>query len=250
MSNERNNFAWNEHLSEVSRRCLFIGAGVSSGCATPGGHHPPSWDSLLSRLEGMYPSLGAANEEMDPLFRAERIEREAAKVDAGSGALASRIAEEVDFVNGEYVDVSYVHWAIPMSEPELIVTTNYDRILERFFSQKGEFPFNVWSYPGRVDQLRFGSSCSTESSLGDLLRSGEPLIVKLHGTIPDMGPIGEAERREVDDGPAQSPDLVFSYSSYKRAYSAESEIPAFLKAVFSTFQVIFLGYSLRDSTLR
>lgn len=238
------NIDWDEHLAAEGRLCLFIGAGVSAGCKTGSGMIPPSWDRLVEELCKRYQMEGPL-EGLGLLERAELVDRKRKELGIEDADFAIEVAQHVDCISGEYVNHSKVHETISDLEPGLIVTTNYDRIIERYLNGTTDVGFNVWSYPGRVDQLTVNSQCSAKDTLGDFVRSGSPLIIKLHGGVPD---IGEDSTPSAD--PEGGADLVFSYRSYREAYGPASPIPPFLRAVFVNYQVIFIGYSLRDEVLK
>lgn len=242
--NGSSQFEWAHHLSVDGRLCLFVGAGVSAGCRTQKGDAPATWEALIDELAAEF-EVTDLDETLTLLEKAELIDR-ARKAAAITDDQFSRIvATKVDFIDGEYVQKSKVHETIADIEPNLIITTNYDRVLERYLNESDDVGFNVWSYPGRVDQITARSQCSPEDELGDFIRSGSPLIVKLHGGVPDIGP--HETPSATDHG---NSDLVFSYRSYREAYSPSSEIPAFLRSIFVNFQVVFIGYSLRDEVLK
>lgn len=242
---------WSDHISEKSRICVFVGAGVSVGATTDSGLRPPNWEGLIEILEekfGIDQNEGIGDLELRE--RAELIEVERLKKRISKHGFLRLVESIVDNLNGQLVKKTSVHDTLVEINPQLIVTTNYDRIIERHMNGGGngggDVGYNVWTYPGRVEQVAAQSACSEQDSLGDFLRSGEPLIVKIHGGIDSTSGI------VADFGSTLEGDysLVFSDSSYYEAYRPEGEMPAFLRAVFSTFQVIFIGYSLRDQVLR
>jgi hypothetical protein len=236
---------WDEHLAAEARLCLFIGAGVSAGCKTDSGHVPPAWDALIDQLAELYGLDPSTSSSLGLLERAELVERKRVELGINDHDFAVEVAKRVDFISDEYVNHSKVHETVSDLEPRLIITTNYDRTLERYLNGTTDVGFNVWAYPGRIDQLTANCQCTPNDKLGDLIRSGSPLIVKLHGGVPDIGP-----NNTPSADPNGGEDLVFSYRSYRTAYGPSSEIPAFLRAVFVNYQVIFIGYSLRDEVLK
>lgn len=241
---------WEEHLSAKGRLCIFVGSGVSAGCTNVRGESPPTWDQFIDSLAECYYE-GELPKELELLERAELVERARKSKGVSDLEFARKVATFVDVSSGSYFSPSIVHNTLADLEPGLIITTNYDRIIERSLNSdpNGEVAFNVWTYPDRVEQIISSSSCRVDDGLGDLFREGSPLIVKLHGGIPDIGPeaAGEVDVEGVSDDSYQ---LVFSYKSYRKAYGPESNVPSFLRAVFASFQVVFIGYSLRDAVLR
>ena len=243
-----------EKIAAGGRIALFIGAGISSGCATKGGKKPPTWSKLVSNLADKYRVEQMALQGLDIIDQADIVFSNAMAMRETSFTFAKEVAKNVDWIDGEFVEPSDIFDVFAEIEPLLIITTNYDTVIERFFSRDDQ-AFNIWSYPGRIDELMLGgifkrNGSLGDPSLGDLLRSGEPLIAKVHGTVPPMDafeePTEESMSRVAEDGHP----LVFSWGSYDEAYSLQSEIPGFLSAVFATHQVVFVGYSLTDDVLR
>src|SRR5699024_7607516 len=235
-------------LSRWSRLCGLVGAGISRGCSTPSGLVPLAWDDLIAKLAWKFSCESESTDaRLDLLERAEIIERTRRSYGVSDASFADEVARLVDQIDGELVSESNLYPTLRDVGPELNITTNYDRIIERYLNGSTEPGHNVWTYPGRVEQLVPSSYCSTSDRLGDFIRSGEPLIAKIHGGVRDTALVDSATAGVIDDTDL---DLVFSFSSYQKAYSAESEIPAALRAIFATYQVVFIGYSLRDHVLR
>src|SRR5699024_7084744 len=239
---------WGKYIANSSRLCVFVGAGVSLGAKTSSGAHPPNWEGLIASLEDEFPFDGQESvERLGLRERAELVDQERRHRGISNREFLSYVESRVDLVDGEPVQSGEVHNIIEYVGPSLIVTTNYDSLIERHMNLPTEPGYNVWTYPGRVEQLTGNTSCREDSSLGDFLRSGEPLILKIHGGVQAF-----AEPEGEGDGVRDDSDyeIVFSDSSYYRAYGESSEIPSLLRAIFSTHQVIFIGFSLRDQVLR
>ena len=99
-------------------------------------------------------------------------------------------------------------------EPEIIVTTNYDKLLEAA-TKNG---YNVHAY--------------TSTSFGRDVRSGNPSIVKVHGSI--------------DDGPK----IILTRSDYARLRREGAEVLEVLQALFLTRTALFVGYSMGDPDMQ
>lgn len=251
-----------ELFVEGARICVFVGAGVSSASETPSGESPLSWEELVEHIqscceEKLDVSIKGAKwlEGESPLLKGEAIMQaitshfESVKVDVPNGSTDSpaRFAEEflydevrnaVDCIGDEYVNGGKVVDAIRDLKPNVVVTTNYDGILERNLQDDEKLAYSVWSYPDRVSNLcnKLNRFSHDELTLGDLLRGGE-LIAKIHGSV-------------YHEDPKDKGSLVFSESQFRKAYSPDAPVSNFLRAIFATHQVIFVGYSLRDPQLR
>lgn len=247
---------------EGARICIFVGAGVSSASETPSGKSPLGWDALVDHIhsrckEKLNVSIADSDsrDRESPLLRGEAIMQaitnhfESEEVDVSSDFTDSpaRFAEEflydevrnaVDRIGDEYVKGGEIVDAICNLKPNVVVTTNYDGILERNLQDDEKLAYSVWSYPDRVSNLcnKLKRYSPDELTLGDLLRGGE-LIAKIHGSVSY-------------EDPKDKGSLVFSESQFRKAYSHDSPVPNFLRAIFATHQVIFVGYSFRDPQLR
>lgn len=104
-----------------------------------------------------------------------------------------------------------IHKLIFNLKPEHIITTNFDDLLEKYSKDEGE-----WDVVKENKDLSYGSS--------------NHKIVKMHGDL-DLKNIVLIE----DD-----------YLSYSQNFTL---IEVFLKSLFATHTVLFLGYSLRDNNL-
>jgi hypothetical protein len=142
---------WSDHIASNSRLCIFVGSGVSSGCRTDEGASPPNWADLIDELAVAY---GCADllqgGKLELQERAELVDRHRRSLGVTNMDFSSEIAKLVDCINGRLVRESVVHSTIADIDPPLIVTTNYDRILERYLNGSTEPGYNVWTYPGRV----------------------------------------------------------------------------------------------------
>lgn len=242
---------WEDHLASSSRLCVFVGGGVSMGCRNDTGKSPGSWENLLNSAAIHYGcSQKIASENLSLPEKAEIIERERKNQNVSNFDFLKYIESAVDKIDGSYVNPSSVHPTIADINPDLIVTTNYDRILERYLNEGSEPGYNVWTYPGRVEQTIAQSSCTTDSFLGDFLRSGESLLLKIHGGVPSPFTTNSPNESTAENFSDDDYQIILSETSYYKAYNSNGEIPSLLRAIFSTCQVVFIGYSLRDNVLR
>jgi hypothetical protein len=129
----------------------------------------------------------------------------------------------------------------------LLVTTNYDDLLERAFDKAGE-PFHVLVYEADgMDRGRFFSAGSATRidvaadprALSELLGNVRSLIVKFHGS-----------RDRVDSARDSFVITEDHYIDYLVRSMNRSMIPAALTAQIRESHVLFLGHSLRDWNLR
>lgn len=98
-------------------------------------------------------------------------------------------------------------------DPRTIVTTNYDKVLERLFS-------DGYTY------LTYKSD-----NIAASIRQGRPIVLKLHGTVDD--PAG----------------MILTRLDFSHLRRSGNQALAVLEALALTRTVLFLGYSLHDPDL-
>ena len=132
---------------------------------------------------------------------------------------------------------------------QLIMTTNYDDLLERAFDAAGE-PYDVLIYMDRsgffLHRAPDGSETLIERAneyphipLDDARNLKRSLIVKLHGTVD--------RRSDENDSYVITEDDYIEYLAERK----DSELlPNVLRAKLKRSHFLFLGYGLRDWNLR
>jgi hypothetical protein len=145
----------------------------------------------------------------DYLGAAELL-RHYAKKASRLGDLYTALAERVDGPGGDLFQPGPWHDQILRLDPLILVTTNYDRILERLTGNG----FNLHRPDSRnVD--------------GDL-RAGIPVLIKAHGTVD------------------QKEDMVLAQTDYARLRREAGHMFDVLSALVLTRTCLFLGYGLQD----
>lgn len=215
---------WPEHLIKQltsGNFVLVVGAGVSQTCVNQHGERPPGWHDLLSRLAKEI-LTGAARKAVNELVKAERLLEGAELL----RSRAKRVGKEEDFlhrvaeltdggnVTAKQFQPSSVYEKLLMLEPDMIVTTNYDRVLERA-SKSG---YNVHSF--------------TSAALGRDVRSGNPAILKIHGSVDE------------------STKIVLTRSDYSRLRRDGAHCLEVLQALFLTKTALFVGYGFGDPDIQ
>ena len=202
---------------------LFIGAGVSSNSANSNGDSPPRWRELIESLRDKFAasnsavkgSVSRAIRAGDLLLAAELIERHCETV-GRSQDFRSEIARLTD--GGRDAENLFkknaIHEVISNLFPRIIVTTNYDRILERHF-QSG---YQVLTYE--------------QSDIANYVRQGQYVLIKLHGSVDD---------------PAKMILTRMDFSDLRR--SGRNTLDT-LEALMLTKTALFVGYSMDDPDLR
>lgn len=212
---------WPEDVVEQALKrnlVVLVGAGVSVSCVRDG-IHPPGWKKLL---QGLVDRLGIADRkaEIDVLLNANRLldAAELVKLEA------KRLSREQDFFNfirsavdgkvGSNFEGSDWHEAIVRLEPDLIVTTNYDKILER--STSGGYSTHTYE---------------SERVAGDVRRR-VPTLLKIHGSVDHIE------------------DTILTRTDFTRLRLHGVHALSVLQALFLTRTVLLLGYSLGDPDIQ
>jgi hypothetical protein len=246
-----------DHLHLVARRLSagnvvpFLGAGVNLAHRSgpfQQGHTLPSGPELASYLatELGYPSHTTTSD----LLRVAQY----ASLMLGTGDLYEALRK---IFNADY-ECNEVHRFLAelpdtlrakgyRAPAQLIVTTNYDDVLERAFCQAGE-PFEVVRYiadgedSGKfVHVLANGTEnvIREPNNYRQLDLGQRTIILKIHGAV---------DRCDADkDSYVITEDHYIDYLSYS---DISSFIPASLMAKLRESHLLFLGYSLGDWNLR
>ncbi len=184
-----------------------------------------SWNELLTKLlDGIYPkvakrrrsglgaSIAAQIKNGDLLWAAQALE--AAYEEAGRQTdFKASIAETVDGPPSGHFQPGAPHDALVNLDARTIVTTNYDKVLERLFG-------DGYAY------LTYKSDNVAES-----IRTGKSVVLKLHGTTDD--PQG----------------MILTRLDFARLRLDGSQALAVMEALSLTRTILFLGYSLDDPDL-
>jgi SIR2-like domain len=207
---------------KTERLIPFVGAGISAQSGFPF----PSWRELLTRLKETALEQGgiSANEgaEIESLF-----ERGQYLMAAEELRFRLPVDEYESFLLDQFdpVDVlpAEVHRQLFRISPPLIVSTNYDRLLEDAFASRYERSPMVYTYKDAAFVQRLLQSGN---------RSGRPAIFKIHGSIADV------------EG------IILSERDYRKLLYESPGYRLVLSALFLTHVVVFLGFSFGDPELR
>jgi hypothetical protein len=137
----------------------------------------------------------------------------------------------------------------PSRRQHLIITTNYDDLLERAFVQAGE-PFHVLSYIAEERDAHRGRFRHWPSAGGDPVVVDRPdtyeglqddttIILKIHGAVDRASDLHDSYVITEDD-----------YIDYLTRTDIAKLLPNPLPAKLKQSHFLFLGYSLRDWNLR
>jgi hypothetical protein len=216
----------------------FLGAGVSLGTRAP----EQSWSPEASFLPSGSELAGYLDRRSGyPSNEPTELPKVAQYFDgiAGRGGLD----DELHGVFAKPYQPGPIHYYLAEFPSLLIVTTNYDDLLERAFREKGK-PFHVVVYKTGSPTFLYCSSDSPEpkevhADEINLEVGKETVIYKMHGGCDPSS----AER----DSYVITEDDYVEFLSRMTSYTA---IPRDFAEPFARSHFLFLGYSLRDWNLR
>lgn len=185
--------------NEEDRLAIFVGAGVSKSSDTDY-ISLPSWSDLISELK----SDLAITEELDYLKLAQLHYLEFGE---------QKYNQTLKKYFPEDIAPSSLHRTILKINPRVIITTNWDCVIENAIEQEGYL---------------YDKICTDK----DLVSSTSPnKFIKIHGDFKNH-------------------NIVFKeddYLNYSRNFPL---IENYIKSIFSTHTVLFLGYSYNDINLK
>lgn len=201
-------------VDDVARRrvVLFIGAGASKWAAPHNGGKFKDWKEFLT----------SAKSHLARGTRAKRIVTEL--IDAGDYLLASELLKSnledtwLTLLNHEFqqaADVSRLHKAIVDLDPRIVVTTNFDKLIENAWTQAAGA-----NYPTVLTRI--------DSDAFKLFRNDDKYLIKIHGSI---------------DAPSE---IVFDKTSYQRDAFGNRYYSELLSTLLLTHTFIFVGFSMND----
>ncbi len=195
-------------------RCVvFVGAGLSAGAGLP------TWSGLLNRIieTSSFPGGDEEAEELKGLVTKGKLLEVADHLKERLGSsFHSQLTEQVRGDTGVLPETFKLLMRIPFAA---WVTTNYDKLLERAYSEvQGGFP-------------RVLTHMDTEP-LGRLLFDSGKFVLKAHGDIDRHGTV------------------VLTSRDYAEIIHANPSFNAVFSSLLLTRALLFVGYSLSDPDFR
>jgi hypothetical protein len=148
------------------------------------------------------------------LDAAELVRHEATKLNKLQD-MHKAIRLAVDGPVGDSFPGSEWHETLVRLEPNVIVTTNYDKIIERATNSG----YQRHTY-------RSGTGLAAD------IRRGDEVLLKIHGTVDDIE------------------QIILTRTDYTRVRVEGRESMEVLQALFMTHPALFLGYGLRDPDIQ
>lgn len=199
------------------RVALFVGSGVSASAITRSGRRLSTWEKFLRDTlrqiseEDMSDLIKQHLDRNDYLFAAELI-----KHAVGNDQWVRLLVEEYS----QMAKPSSLQKALIDLDQRLIITTNYDKLLEDAWSSAKP---SANRFPTVVDVV--------DSESFSLFRSQDYHIVKIHGTID------------------RTKGLTFSRGDYVQNAFGNIYYQDFLRTCFLTHTVLFVGFSMADPSI-
>lgn len=214
---------WPEDVLDRARErslLLVIGAGISRSTNLPGAPRPPSWVELLAGLITNLRIGGCQKNDVEELITrdrlldaAELIRREASATSRDNDML-KYIRMAVDGKEGQPFSGNRWHEALVRLEPRLILTTNYDKIIER--ATNHGYTTHTYDY-------------------GDIaadVRRNVPVLIKLHGSVDHIDKI------------------ILTRRDYTRLRKDGAQTLRLVESLLQTRTALFVGYSVRDPDMQ
>lgn len=215
-----------DFIEQVARGrfVVFIGAGASASCVNDLGNRPPTWRALLldcaARLSDALARRAAEQliESGEYLLAAEHIHISLRKLGL-TNDLWRLIEEKVDGPKVSRYQPSEVYTQLLQLEPDVVITTNFDRIFERA-AGRDNFSVSTWvRSPG-------------QSTVADRIRAGDPVLIKIHGCVSDPS------------------SITLTRSMYALTRRDGADTFSAVKALCMTRPVLFVGYRLADPDIQ
>jgi hypothetical protein len=201
-------------VDDLARRrvVLFVGAGASKWSKPHGGGRFKDWIEFLE----------TANAKLDKRSRLRKVI--AALIQERDYLLASELlkaqlgASWSDLLSSEFqqaADVSRLHKALVDLDQRLVITTNFDKLIESAWGAASG-PL----YPTVVTRI--------DADAFKLFRNDEKYLIKLHGSI---------------DKPSE---IIFDKTSYQIGAFGNSYYAEILSSLLLTHTFLFIGFSMAD----
>ena len=195
---------------------LFLGSGVSSSAETASGRKIKGWDQFLRFV----------SEKLDKNHKEimeERLDQKDYLIACEIAKMHIDINDWQNLLYDEFLqkaEPSALHKAIVQLDQRVIITTNFDKLIENTFPlidiETREYPI-----------VKFG----IDRDAFKMLRDRRKYIFKLHGSIDDPE------------------NIIFSKSDYASKAFSNWIYSDFIKLTLLTYTVLFIGFSMEDPAI-
>lgn len=200
----------------------FIGSGFSKQADKV---HFPNWTELLKRLiisgrEAGYLQENVAKNLLHLLSGNKHL--------MVAESLKSKLPTDFynNFLESEFdppdIFPSKAHSLLFDLNPKLIITTNYDRLIENAYASKAQRSLTV---------IPYSDSATVQRRLQDDKYRQRPFLYKIHGDIEDVS------------------SIILSENDYRKLLYDQLGYQTVLSSIFIHYTVLFMGFSFSDEEL-
>lgn len=200
-------------VNDIAQRrvVIFMGAGASKWAMPHDGIPYKDWPEFLRyantkvRSKSLRKIVETMIVDLDYLMASELIKR------ALEDKWLPLLSEEFQ----KAADISRLHKAVVALDPRIILTTNFDKLIENAWNQAG-----ATKYPTIVSKI--------DSVVFKLFRDQDNYLIKIHGSI---------------DSPE---NIAFDKTSYQRDAFSNRNYIELLSTLLLTHTFLFIGFSMTD----
>lgn len=200
-------------IREIARRrvVFFLGAGVSASSVDVNGNRPKDWKGFLKEASEL-PSI-ESKDEITKLIDEKKYLLALQAIFDETDTSEYNSFLDTNFNNPGFIP-SRLHEIIYALDSNIVITTNFDKIYEKYCESTSHEGYKVVTYDSQ--------------DLGDLIRSDVRVIIKAHGTINNIQ------------------KMIFTKSQYHQAKKEYAGFYELIKAILLTHTCIFIGVGLDD----
>lgn len=199
-----------------SNRCaLFVGSGLSVASGLP------SWQELIAEMITTCADCGLRDDDQRDLNEALDKDAYLDVAEYCREKMGARRFHDlmVNVFRDPEIDCTDIHNILPSFNFPLVLTTNYDKLLEKaFFTSSPNHLPPVYSY-------------RNTASLARLLGESRFFILKIHGDIDDVE------------------SLILTRQDYRNAIFNNAACRATIFNLFASYSFLFLGFGINDPDL-
>lgn len=195
---------------------LFLGAGVSSSSVIGGEPAFKGWpkfleDAALSRREDLKTQVVELINAKDYLLACQLLQDD----------YEDQWQDLVMAEYGKVAEPSRLHKALISLKQRLIITTNFDKLIETSWAQHVPIGSRSFKVIATIDERVF--RCLKDYDT--------PYLIKLHGSVDNTS------------------SLVFSRSEYIKLAFGNNRYASFLDAILLNYTILFVGFSMDDPAI-
>lgn len=199
-------------VADIAQRkvVVFVGAGVSKWARPNTGNSFKDWPDFLTyaarqRTPRIQKMVQERIKAKDYLIASQLLKSELS--DQWNSMLANEFQQAAS--------TSRLHKAIIALNQRIVVTTNFDKLIEKAWNESEVQHFST--VISKIDQQAF-----------KLFRDNESYLIKIHGSIDDLN------------------SIVFDTSSYQRSVFSNRFYQDLISTLLLTHTFLFIGFSMDD----